>query len=206
MRENLYSSVLPLIQKIATKLQYTDKCYYETPDGTTLTVKKERIDWSPEFDVVDIYCSGAQDLKEAEYKISSAKANGLYSEAVLEPYDSKKVLKWGKDTGSQTFNAIYPAPSIAGESTDILGGNSVLFEHGDDGYSTFTVYVPYVQTMEAVAYAEGQSHFLNKERMKYCYMIGGGSGTPGTDVDIRFMPIVTTFDVVLVNRLTENWQ
>jgi len=179
-----------------TKLQYSGEDVY-VGEGDS-KVKVERIDWTPDYDVIRIYSAGsADDDHQADYKIVSATNSGRYSVAEVSAYDDSP-LTWGSDPGTQKFTAVYPSPAIADESTDMLGGHTILFEPGEET-STVTIFVPYVQEQEQVTV--GSSKYLNEKRMKYCYMVGAGVGTPGDpSVEINFAPVVTTFDIVLVNN------
>jgi len=156
----------------------------------------ERIDWI-DGDMIAIYCDEAGTNKEADYSIiaSSIKANGKISESNIT---SDSPLVWGEKE-SYDFYALYPSPAIADELGSVTGGVTADL----DG-NTVKVYIPATQDQ-----TKDNKGRLAADPMHYAYMVAANTNyTPkeGSDnlIELLFKPIVTTFQVTIINNYADN--
>lgn len=129
-----------------------------------------------ENDPITIYCAEAEEAKSANYTVipTSATSNsntGTITENGSEP------LKWGGDTDTHNFYAVYPNNIVVkdGIATFPINRNQTAKVTSTDGYSQNVVATP---------------------DMSNAYMVAKMSTKP-TDqsVNLEFKPIMTTLDI-----------
>lgn len=183
-----------------TKTQYEG---VEKEDG-----EYERIDWIA-GDLITLASPQAPELnnglveykKIADYLVTNAiTADGRYSSSKLENYASNG-LQWG--TGAHTFYGMYPA-AAAFKSTDAAYGKDVGVTTAGD----ISAYIPGEQGPSGqVSPNPSVSSNLTVYHpdMRYAYMwCGQYAPNPGSDVDLFFFPMITTFQFNVKGTESEN--
>lgn len=144
-----------------------------------------QINWI-DGDKVRIYCDEAENVTNADYD-------------VITPIDEKNQhtstlkynpdgLAWGSDNGTHIFFAVYPADN-----------NKVSVSNG---IATFKLNTN--QICEVVGTADANGHYTTKPDMTNAYMVANLSTTPIDNVTLTFNPVMTTLNITVCGRETNN--
>lgn len=144
-----------------------------------------QINWTS-GDKVRIFCDEAEDVKQADYEVAEPTDPDNKHTSKLK-YNANG-LAWGTDDGTHNFYAVYPADD---------GKVSV-----SDGVATFKV--NYNQTCTVNGTADADGHYSTTPDMTNAYMVANLSTKPVELVNLSFRPIMTTLEVTVRGRETQN--
>ncbi|MGP1392863.1 MAG: hypothetical protein ACTTK1_02705, partial [Candidatus Cryptobacteroides sp.] len=171
---------------VQTKTDYSG--HKENVGGKTY----ERIDWVV-GDKVKIYANGVKPPKtECVYEVSHVRASGSRSSAGLRPLNAPDGhgLLW--DSGNADFYAFYPDNSPAKVSSSNTTSDFDIIVKLPEGQNTFT------KTMSG-------NHTEVRPDMELAAMMAVSRNVfPTSSVQLDFLPLVTTFRIILSNSLGED--
>ena len=171
---------------VQTKTDYSG--HKENVGGKTY----ERIDWVA-GDKVKIYANGVKPPKtECVYEVSHVTESGIRSSAGLRPLNAPDGhgLLW--DSGNADFYAFYPDNSPAKVSSSNTISNFDITVKLPKEQNTFT------KTMSG-------NHTEVKPDMELAAMLAiSRNVSPTSSVQLDFLPLVTTFRIILSNSLGED--
>ena len=171
---------------VQTKTDYSG--HKENVGGKTY----ERIDWVV-GDKVKILANGVKPSKtECVYEVSHVTASGIRSSAGLRPFNAPDGhgLLW--DSGNADFYAFYPSNSPA----KVSASNTI---------SNFDITVKLPKEQNTFTKTMSGNHTEFNPDMELAAMLAvsrGVSPTPSAQLD--FLPLVTTFRIILSNSLGED--
>lgn len=161
----------------------------------------ERIDWVTGKDQVRILCQAAGGA--ATYQVNSAEASGQKSVATaIDATDGS--LVWGE--GDHVFFAAYPVAGMLSDYDDFgaVDGADASIDFVGTGGNAARIFgrVPYQQLVHRV---DGTDMIEFKPNMNFAHMYAQTTANPATDdgVLLQFHPLVTTFEITLVNMATD---
>lgn len=143
-----------------------------------------QINWV-DGDKVRIYCAEAEDVKQADYNVTSIDQTDE-SKAKLEY--SANGLAWGSDD-LHNFYAVYPA-----DDSKVSGV--------ENGIVSLSVNQNQICTFPNEASSDG--NYMGSPDMTNAYMVANMSTTPTDMVSLNFKPIMTTLQITLRGRENPN--
>ena len=159
-----------------------------SPDKKTHTAWNEndnyQIDWV-DGDKVRIFCDEAEDVKRADYEVIAPIDESNKHKSTLK-YNPEG-LAWGNEE-EHNFYAVYPADD-----------NRVSVQNG---IATFQINSNQICTVDGVADADG--HYTTTPDMTDAYMVANLSTVPVEEVSLKFRPIMTTLNITVRGRETNN--
>ena len=171
---------------VQTKTEYSG--HKENVGGKTY----ERIDWVV-GDKVKIFANGVKPSKtECVYEVSHVTASGIRSSAGLRPFNEADGhgLMW--DSGNADFYAFYP-------------GNSPAKVSASNTPSDFSVTVNLPREQNTFTKITSGNHTEFKPDMELAAMMAVSRNvSPTSSVQLDFLPLVTTFRIILSNSLSED--
>ena len=154
--------------------------------------KYERINWKV-GDKVKILANGVKPSKtECVYEVSHVTASGIRSSAGLRPFNEADGhgLMW--DSGNADFYAFYPGNS----PSKVFASNTV---------SNFDVTVNLPKEQNTFTKITSGNHTEIRPDMELAAMLAVSRGvSPTPSVQLDFLPLVTTFRIILSNSLGED--
>lgn len=135
-------------------------------------------------DQVRIYCDEAEDVKNAIYTVNQSIEDNKENEGTLA-YNSAG-LKWGSDTGTHNFYAVYPA-----DDSKVSVSN---------GIAKFSINQNQTCTISTTP---TDGNYVAEPDMTNAYMVASLSTTPVDNVNLAFKPIMTTLKVKVKGRSTD---
>lgn len=161
-----------------------------SPDKKTHTAWNEndnyQIDWV-DGDKVRIFCDEAEDVKRADYEVIAPIDESNKHKSTLK-YNPEG-LAWGNEE-EHNFYAVYPADD-----------NRVSVQNG---IATFQINSNQICTVDGVADADG--HYTTTPDMTDAYMVANLSTVPVEEVSLKFRPIMTTLNITVRGRETNNME
>lgn len=146
-----------------------------------------QINWV-DGDKVRIYCDEAEDVKQADYDvIDPADENNRHMSTLKY---NENGLAWGSDDGTHNFYAVYPA-----DDSRVSVSN---------GIATFKINLN--QQCEVTGTADANGHYTTSPDMQNAYMVANLSTVPVDEVRLSFRPVMTTLNITVKGRETNNME
>ena len=165
---------------------------YGAVNGSTQTIRWNLGDriciWSPDAVILS---SGEATHPALSYSVSSVSGESAGITAVNAPGR----LMWGNDGRKNAFFGKYPDPSWE----DAAPYDHASFRNQSRVSPSFLCYLP-----ASTSFSPATGTYTYAQDMSYCYMTAYASVTKGSEVNLSFIPAVSTFRFLITNGYVEN--